>query len=137
MFNMTFREKSIAVQIAAILVVYAYFGTRYWGQLLTGKGAFAVLMGITFYMIAIMVVAHIIIAVRRRPEKPDERDRVVKLRGSRNAYGVLATGVWCVLLLLIMTNAPHSLLFVAMMGAFALSELVRLGSQLVYYRFGA
>ena len=69
------------------------------------------------------------------PEKPDERDLIVNLRGSRNAYWAMAAGAWCVLLLTI-AQQPLGLLFYALMGAFALAELVRLGSQLFYYRFG-
>ena len=47
----------------------------------------------------------------------------------------MAAGVWCVLLLTI-AQQPPGLLFYALLGVFALAELVRLGSQLFYYRFG-
>ena len=57
------------------------------------------------------------------------------LRGSRNAFRAMAAGVWCVLLLTI-AQQPPGLLFYALLGVFALAELVRLGSQLFYYRFG-
>ncbi len=41
------------------------------------------------------------------------------------------------MIIIAIAGVPHGALFYAMMGAFALAELVRLGSQLVYYRFGA
>lgn len=141
----TFREKSIVVQIVSILAVYGYFGVRLWGFWDRPSNASAVagavtaigaLIGITVCMIIIGVAAHIALALYAKPETPDERDRVVGLRGSRNAYGALAAGVWCVLLLAI-AGVPHGALFYAIMGAFALAELVRLGSQLIYYRIGA
>jgi hypothetical protein len=139
-----FLERSIVVQIVSILLVYGFFGARLWGfwdqppMSFAAAGAIMVfaLIGITICMIIINIAAHIALAFYARPETPDERDRVIGLRGSRNAYGVLAVGVWCVLYLAI-TGVPHGALLYAIMGAFALAELVRLGSQLVYYRLGA
>lgn len=143
--GMTFREKSIVVQVLAILAVYGYFGVRWWGFWNVPSAASAVvgsvaaagaLLGITVCMIVIGVASHIALALYERPETPDERDRIIGLRGSRNAYGALAVTVWCVLFLA-MAGISHAALLYAIMGAFALAELVRLGSQLVYYRFGA
>jgi hypothetical protein len=141
----SFREKSIVTQIVMILAVYGYFGVRLWGfwdQPSTSSAvaatviAIGALIGITICMIIIGVASHIALALYARPETPDERDRVIGLRGSRNACGVLAVGVWCVLFLAI-THASYGLLFYAIMGIFVLAELVRLGSQLFYYRFAA
>ncbi len=141
----TFREKSIVVQIVLILAVYGYFGARLWGfwdqpSLSTGImgtiTAVGALISITVCMIIIGVASHIALALYAWPESPDERDRVIGLRGSRNAYGTLAAGVWCVLFLAI-AGIPHGALFFAIMGVIAVAELVRLGSQLFYYRFGA
>lgn len=140
----TFREKSIVVQIVSILVVYGFFGVRLWGfwdQPSMSSAAAGVVMvfalvGITVCMIIIVIASYVALAFYARPETPDERDRVIGLRGSRNAYGVLAVGIWCVLYLAI-AGVPHGALLYAIMGAFALAELVRLGSQLFYYRLGA
>jgi hypothetical protein len=133
---MAFREKSIVAQMAAILLVYSYCGVRLWGQPLTPTAATAALIGMTILMILISIASHIAIALSSRPEWPDERDLLIALCGSRYGYGTLAAGVWCVLLLAI-SHAPYGLLLYAIMGAFALAKLVRLGSQLFYYRFVA
>ena len=132
------------VQIVSILAVYGFFGARLWGfwdqASLYSAAASAImvfaLVGITICMIIIVIASHIALIFYARPETLDERDRVIGLRGSRNAYVVLAVGIWCVLCLAI-TGVPHGALLYAIMGAFALSELVRLGSQLFYYRLGA
>jgi hypothetical protein len=139
-----FREKSIVVQIVSILAVYGFFGVRLWGfwdqQSLSAAGAGAImvlaLIGITICVSVIQIASHIALAFFGRFETPDERDRVIGLRGSRNAYLALAVGIWCVLYLAI-TGIPHGALLYSIMGAFALAELVRLSSQLVYYRLGA
>lgn len=132
---MTFREKSTVVQIAAILLVYGFFAARCWGHPLPYGASLGILIGITVCMILIMVPAHIALAIQRKPEKPDERDSIVAVRGTRNAYFTLGVGVWIVLFM-IMLQTSYGLLFCAAMGTFALAELVRLGSQLYYYRFG-
>jgi hypothetical protein len=141
----SFRELSIVAQIISILAVYGFFGVRLWGfwdqPSLSSAGAGAItaigaLIGITICMIIIGIAAHIAIALYATPETADERDDVIGLRGTRNAYGALAVGVWCVLLLAI-AGVAHGALFYTIMGVFALAELVRLGSQLVYYRLGA
>ncbi len=136
---MTFRERSIIAQIIAILVVYGLYGVGlwdFWNRPLTSVAAVAALIGITICMIIIGIVSHIGLVLYAPPEMPDERDRAIELRGSRNAYAALSAAVWCVLLLTI-ADLPHGLFFYALMGAFALAELVRLGSQLLYYRLGA
>jgi len=129
-----------AVQIVAIVAVYGYYGVRLWGVPLTPIRATATLIGMTILMILIGIASHILIAVRTRPERADERDEVVELRGARNAYRALAAGLWCVLLLFLAHSflglPSQGLLFYAIMAAFALAELVRLGSQLLYYRLG-
>lgn len=132
---MTFREKSAVAQIAAILLVYGFFAIRYWDRTLAHGAPAAILIGITVCMILISVPAHIAFAIHRRPEKPDERDAVVQVRGTRNGYLALGAGMWGVLLM-IMLQTSYGLLFCAALGVFALAELVRLGSQLYYYRFG-
>jgi hypothetical protein len=142
---MTFLEKSIVAQIISILAVYGFFGVRLWGfwdqptmattaaSAATATGA---LIAITLCMSLIGIVSHLTLAWYARPEKPDERDRVIGLRGSRNAYGALALGIWCILWLAI-AGVPHGALLYAIVAAFALSELVRLSSKLLYYKFGA
>jgi hypothetical protein len=133
---MAFREKSIVAQMAAILLVYSYYAVRLWGEPLTPVAATAALIGITILMILIGIASHIAIARYSRPERPDERDLVIARRGSQNAYGTLAAGIWCILLLTI-SHAPYAILFYSIMGAVAVAELVRLGSQLFFYQFRA
>ena len=132
---MTAREMSLSAQIVAIVLVYGFYGVQLWGQSLTPLTGVATLVGITVLMILINIGAHITITLYAGPQKIDERDRVVTLQGTRNAYHTLSVGVWCVLFLAI-AHTPNAYIFYAIMGAFAFAELVRLGSQLVYYRLG-
>jgi|ERR1700733_1155934 len=132
---MTSREMSLSAQIAAIVLVYGFYGVQLRGQSLTPLTAVATLIGITVLMILISIGAHITISLYAGPQRIDERDRVVTLLGTRNAYHALSAGVWCILFLAI-AHTPNLYIFYAIMGAFAFAELVRLSSQLVYYRLG-
>jgi hypothetical protein len=135
----TFRELSLAAQMAAILTVYGAYAARFWGlwraplPLLTGV---TTLIGITILMILIGIAAHMAIALYVKPERIDERDQVIALRGTRNGYRVVAVGVWCVILLVI-AGRPSGLTFCALMAIFPVAELARLGSEPYAYRFGA
>jgi hypothetical protein len=132
----TFREKSLIVQIAAILVVYGYYGVRLWGPvLLTPVGAVVALISVTAAMIAINVAAHAAIALYAGVDRGDERDRAIALKGARNGYYAFGAG-WFAIVVLVIAHAPYALLFLAVMGVFALAELVRYGSALAYYRLG-
>ena len=135
MRTVTFREKSLAIQIAAILLVYGVFAVHYWHQPLTRAHIISALIAGTILMIIITGIAHFAVATRHQPEDLDERDRLVALRGSRNAYVVLAVTIWGVLLLALAKTPPEAL-FIIILATFSLAELVRLGSQLVYYRHG-
>jgi hypothetical protein len=137
---MSFREKSITAQMLAIILVYGFYGAHFyeghlWRAPLSPVPAVATLIGIAILTIIIAIVGHIAIVVRTRPEPPDERDGAAELRGTRNAYRALAAAVWCILLLSL-AHSSYALLFYAILATFALAELVRLGSQLIYYRSG-
>lgn len=132
---MTSREMSISAQIAAIVLVYGFCGVQLLGRPLTPVTAVVTLIGITVLMILINIAAHITIVLYAGPERTDERDRIVTLRGTRNAYYVLAAGVWCVVYLAI-AHFAYGDIFYAIMGVIAFAELVRLSSQLFYYRLG-
>ena len=130
---MTFREKSAAVTIAAILLVYGLFGLKIWSTLPNPVGAVVALVVTTIGMIVIEIVAHVALIIHRRPEPADERDRIIGLRSVRNAYYVLGAGVWMVMLLAVVQVPPAQLAY-ALMGAFVLAELVRNLGELVYAR---
>ena len=133
---MSFREKSAAVNIAAIVLVYGYYSLKLWGTPPGVVAAIGLLIGSTVLMILITVAAHIGIAIYTRPEHRDERDRIVALRSVRNGYGILSVGIWAVLMLAMAGAQPAALAYAAL-GAFVLAELVRLISVLAYYRFPA
>jgi hypothetical protein len=132
---MTFREKSTITQIVAILLVYGFLAAHYWDHL-TRDVPVGLLVGVILFTPLIVAPLNIAFAIYKKPEKPDERDAFVNVRGMRNGYAVLGTGLWAILIM-IMQKSPYGLLFCAVLALFTVAELVRLGSQLYYYRFGS
>jgi len=129
----TFREKSAAVSVAAILLIYGWATAGVLQAPLELAGAFGFLVGTTVMMIIVMALSHTVLAILREPEKEDERDKLVGWRSTRNGYVVMTSGVWGVLAL-VFAQAPLGVLAYALLGLFVLAELVRLASELVYYR---
>ena len=130
---MSFREKSAWIQIIAIVLVYGYYGLSLLRAAPTPLGAVAMLIGSTILMIMVSVAGHIAIMIGQKPELLDERDQLVGLRSTRNGFHALAAAVWAVIFLAIARPDPILLAYAAL-GGFVLAELVRLASQLVYYR---
>jgi hypothetical protein len=132
----TFRELSVLAQFVGLLLVLGYFGARLWGEAPSGPRMMAALIGAAAALIVISVALHIAIRIYATPEPPDERDIAFAQRGTRNAYYVLAAGTWSSLVL---ATAPalQAHFFYLVAGTLVAAELVRLGSQLFYYRRGA
>jgi hypothetical protein len=80
-------------------------------------------------------VAHIFLTLLYRPEKIDERDKLIELRATRIAYFILIFGVFLSIGSVLISTTPlitaHIVLFF-----FILAEVVKFITQLVYYRKG-
>ena len=88
------------------------------------------------FLVIFQIVGHALIAILDRRTETDERDRLIALKGSRNAGFVLATGVACSLWLAVITTG--NFLFTHVLLAFwVLAELVGIATQLVLHRRGA
>jgi purine-cytosine permease-like protein len=133
---MTFREKSAVITILALLLTYGAYAARVklGGPMDTGE-AVAFLSGVIVVQAIIMIVAHLVVALARRPERRDERDEVAELRGTRNGYFALATGVVATMWLAII-GAPTLTVLNGLLGALVAAEVVRYAFQLIYYRTG-
>jgi hypothetical protein len=130
---MTFREKSALASAAAVVLVYGWASYQIVRSPQTLESAFGWLVGSTIVLIVIMAASHILLALVRQPEGKDERDTLVGWRSSRNAYFVLSCAMWGVVGLVFLGAAPVVVVYAAL-GAFALAELARLTSELLYYR---
>lgn len=132
----TFREKSVVITIFALLATFGAYALRVkLGAPMQMGEAVAFLSGVLVVQTVIMIVAHIVMATVRRPERRDERDEVAELRGTRNGYFALVAGVVVTMWLAIAGFPPLTVLN-GLLGALVGAEVVRYGFQLIYYRTG-
>jgi hypothetical protein len=139
---MSFREKSLALQMASLVVVFASYFFWVWPrrtkQLESGQIAafFAVLVALVLLQIA----GHALLAIVSRKElsrsvQTDERDRLISLRALRISSWVLAAGVF--LSLSIAASVPGNFAFTHTLLAFwVIAQFTELLSQWVDYRRG-
>src|SRR5262245_23152974 len=134
--SLTYREKSLWVTVVSTLAIYAFY---FWRVLEIGDGdpgrVAGVFVATVIAMIAANIVVHAALAIHRRPEGVDERDRQVALRGTRISYYVLMSGVWGALGVATLSLGTFWVAHAALL-AIVIAELVRCGSQLIYYRRG-
>ena len=136
--SMSFREKSSILVLAALVVVFLGYFARTLGATLAV--AIPEFIGSVVLLILIMIVGHIVIAVYHSPldevdEAMDERDSAIELRSVRNAYYTMVIGFWAIPVLLIL-SFPALIIANTWFAILVLSEVVKYGSVVAYYRFG-
>jgi hypothetical protein len=138
---MSFREKSTWISFVLLLVVLGGYLWPIADASFGGEGDrnllhyfLALLLGFA----ALQVVLRVLVALRspqdaRAPK--DERERLIELRAARIGFYALVAGV---LLALLAMHVLFSLRVLAqsVMLALLVAWLVKLGSELVYYRRG-
>ena len=134
--GLTFHEKSLWISLLATIVLFSYYFWRAFSIGSAGAGHVGVLfVEVVILAIVIQIVCHIAVAIYKRPERTDERDRRIALAATRNSYYVLAVGAWCVLGVAVMSFGTYWIAN-ALLLALVVADLSRLGSELAYYRRG-
>jgi hypothetical protein len=104
---------------------------RLWGYLLL------IFVGVSVVArIIIQIVFHIINVIITREEdipKKDERDKMIALKATRNAFYSLS-GVLLTLIILLALGVPINAVFIAFIIGGLVTEIVENSSQIYYYR---
>jgi hypothetical protein len=139
---MSFREKIHWASFLALLAAFGWYFLSYpWAIVGTAAGVGAVagmLVPVTIIIIGVMTMTAAYFAIRTPKEvnlKEDERERIIHIRGTHLAYYPLVLGVWANMIAMFyrLSVAEHLNLLIATV---VIAELVRVGSQLYYYRKG-
>jgi Na+/melibiose symporter-like transporter len=135
--DLSFREKSLWLMFATLIASFGF----YFLTVLPPSAADVVPQQVVLFVVAVVllvimqVVGHILIAVVDRRADTDERDRLIELKGTRNAGYVLATGVFLSLCAALVTDGNFVFTHL-LLGFWVLAQLVETGSQLFLYRRG-
>jgi hypothetical protein len=136
--SLSFQEKSLWLMFVSLIVAFSfYFATVLPTDAVNVMPHQVVLFTLAIVLLVIVQVAgHVIIAIMDRQTKTDERDKLIALKGTRNAAYTLAVVVFCALCVALLT--PGNFIFVhVLLGGWVLAQLVEIGSQLFLYRRGA
>ena len=134
--DMSYQEWSLTGSLAAMLVVCGY----YFAAVLRHVGQLDFALGRLIFVV-IEIVYHIVLALETHPEPKDERDVVIEAKAYRNAYFAYGTGAFLVISAVIAAGlarvAITPFLVVNLVLLFmVLAEVVKLVTQLLYYRKG-
>jgi hypothetical protein len=143
--DMSFREKSLWLLLVSLI---ATFGLYFASVLRTRPvevmpGHVALFAALVVLLVVSQIVGSIVIAIISKRtgsmdgrHATDERDRLIGLKSTRNAWYVLAAGVFLSLCLALLTQG--NFVFTHVLLAFwVLAQLVEIGSQLILYRRSA
>ena len=137
--NKSFHEKSIWISLITISLIFGYYFVRVFMMASQDEinvvENIVLLISVIVMVIIVEVVFHIIIALKDRPEALDERDRMIELKATRNAYFVLVFGIFLPMAGIAAQVRPFIVAHVIMF-IFVLSEITKFLTQLFYYRRG-
>lgn len=140
--RMSFREKTHWAAFLALAVAFGWYFLAYpWAMVSTDAGVAAVagmLVPVTIIIVAVMAVTAAFFAIKAPIEanlKEDEREHSIHIRGTHLAYYPLVLGAWINMIAIFYRLSPGVYLNM-LIATVVIAELVRVGSQLYFYRRG-
>lgn len=147
---MSYQEKQNIVNIFSGLLITAIYAWIVYQRHLQGRFdltedfrtwgiVFLIFIGVSIVArIIIYIIFHILNAIATREEKipvEDERDKLIKLKSTRNSYIVFMIG-YLIAILLLATGMPVYGLFIAFVLGGLMAEIIDNSSQIYYHRKG-
>jgi uncharacterized membrane protein len=147
---MSYREKENIVNIFSALLITPVYAWIVYQKHLAGNIdlsddfqtwgiVFLIIAGVSIVArIVIYIIFHIINAIATREEdipKEDERDKLIKLKATRNSHYTFSIGFFMAIIALAV-GMPSYWLFILFVISGVISELIDNGSQMYYYRKG-
>ena len=151
---MSYKERSIWVSLLILIYIWGNYFTElsilHFAQQLTVETVNNLLLDVVILTIILEIVLQIIIAIIDHKDanyNEDERDKLITLHGSRNAYAMISVGVFLTVFYTVFPtlstylfptlNLPNAYIVMHLIIAFALaSEIIKFSTQIFYYRRG-
>jgi hypothetical protein len=136
---MSFREKSAWISFVLVATGSAiYF--RGIAEVLMGHarpgGQFHLFFGLVAGLVALEVILHLVVVLQAPKDAKaprDERDRLIQLKATRNAFYVLLPAAFASIGTMHLGADVWDMAH-AVLAAIVAAELARFGSQMLYYR---
>ncbi|MBN2773980.1 MAG: hypothetical protein JXR31_07000 [Prolixibacteraceae bacterium] len=147
---MSYREKENIVNIFSSLLITSVYALiiyqkqkaglidltddfQKWGIVFLIFAGVSIVARITIYIVFSIVNA--IATKEEKIPKEDERDKLIKLKATRNSHYTSSVGFFIAIILLAV-GMPSYWLFIVFVISGVISELIDNGSQMYYYRKG-
>lgn len=139
---MSFREKIHWVAFIALAGAFGWYFLNYpWQIAGTPEGMWAsvgMLVPVVIFILVPMIIATSYFAIRTPKEanmKEDEREKAIHQRGTHWAYYPLVVGIW-VNIFATINGLTGGYAINILIATLVVAELIRVGSQLYFYRRG-
>jgi hypothetical protein len=147
---MSYREKENIINIFSGLLITGIFAWIIYQRHLQGRvdltddfqswgKLFLLYAGVSIVArIIIFIIFHIVNAIATKAEKipeEDERDKLIKLKATRNSHYSFIVGFFVAIIALAIGLPTYSI-FIVFVVSGVISELIDNGSQIYYYRKG-
>ncbi len=138
--NASFEEKSVWIQLLGLgagLGVYFVLAALMLSQGIFVLAAYVPLFIFTvILLVAVLITGHFLAFILGgKPADPDERDRLIEWRSESNASWILGVGAFSAMTGLVLGVGSVWIAHL-LMHSMLLSQVVKLGFQLLYYRRG-
>ena len=151
---MSYKERSIWVSLSILIFIWVTYFIDIvrleQANMLTTDAVNHLLFYVVVQTIVIEIVLQIVLAIidhKNMDELEDERDKLISLHGSRYAYGIICVGVFIAVFHTTLPtftflefpfkalSATYQMMHLIIVFA-VLSEVIKLSTQLFYYRKG-
>lgn len=136
--DLSFREKSLWLMFVTLIAAFGFYFVTVLppGAADVRPPEVIIFVVALVFLVVMQIVGHVVIAIMDRRTDEDERDRLIELKGTRNASYVLATGVFLALCAALASDGNFVFTHV-LLASWVVAQLVEIGSQLVLHRRGS
>ena len=143
---MSYKEKSLIASLGITLLIFGWYlyGAFSILSLNPELPGFVEIIILIVWVVVLESIIQSFIAIKNKSQLEDERDKLIEKVAYRYSYGVFSVGIWFLMMQILldtwfdnhlMLTTPYGM-FHWLLLFFVLSEVVRFGTQLYYYRKG-
>jgi len=146
MMNMSYKEKSLIASLGVTLLLFGWYLYGAFSNLSLNPElpGFIEIIILIVWVVVLESIIQSVLAIKNKSQLEDERDKLIEKISYRYSYGFLSVCIWFLMVqILLDTRFDNHLMLTTPYGMFhflllffVLSEVIRFGTQLYYYRKG-
>jgi cytochrome bd-type quinol oxidase subunit 2 len=144
--NMSYKEKGLIASLGITLLIFGWYLYGAFSNLSLNSElpGFVDIIILLVWIVVLETIIQSFLAIKNKSQLEDERDKLIEKVSYRYSYGVLSVCIWFLMVGVLlnkwfdshlMLTTPYAM-FHLLLLSFVLSEVIRFGTQLYYYRKG-